>query len=166
MMTYSTGLSNLQNLPKRTRKINNVFELYEYAEFRGYDIYRYNLDLDGLDSISVTRLSDGKCFIALDPFKFQSSADELVKGLHEIGHCDTGSFYNEYSPCDIRQKHENQADKRAIELRFSKEDLEEAVKKGHTEIWELAEHFGVTEEFMRKAICWYKYGTLATELYF
>ena len=26
--------------------------------------------------------------------------------------------------------------------------------------------FGVTEEFMRKAVCWYTHGNLATELYF
>ena len=37
---------------------------------------------------------------------------------------------------------------------------------GHTEIWDLADHFGVTEGFMRKVICYYTYGNLATELYF
>ena len=30
----------------------------------------------------------------------------------------------------------------------------------------IAEYFGVTEDFMRKAVCWYTYGNLATELYF
>ena len=76
------------------------------------------------------------------------------------------SFYNEYAACDIRKKHENRADKRAIELRLSADDLDQAVADGHTDLWDLAEHFGVTEEFMRKAVCWYTHGNLATELYF
>lgn len=159
-------LSFGEDLPRKTRKINNVVDLYEYAERKGYDVYWYNLDCDGLESISVMRISDRKCFIAIDPFALLSDADELVKGLHEIGHCDTGSFYNEYATCDIRRKHENRADKRAVELRLSADDLDEAVADGHTELWDLADHFGVTEDFMKKAVCWYTHGNLAAELYF
>ena len=163
---YLTELSNSLNSRKKTKKINNVVELYEYAESRGYDTYWYNLDLDGLDSLSIMRPSDKKCFIAIDPFRLESEADELVKGLHEVGHCDKGAFYNIYATCDIRKKHENRADKRAIELRLSAEDLDQAVADGYTDLWSLADHFGVTEEFMKKAVCWYIHGNLATELYF
>ena len=28
-------------------------------------------------------------------------------------------------------------------------------------MWDLAEHFGVTEDFMRKVVCWYTYGKTA-----
>ena len=75
----STALDSSQNLPKKTKKINNVVELYEYAEQQGYDVYWYNLDCDGLESISVMRVSDRKCFIAIDPFTLLSDADELVR---------------------------------------------------------------------------------------
>lgn len=37
-----------------------------------------------------------------------------------------------------------------------KDELDEAVKKGCTEVWDLAEYFGVTEPFMLKAIEYYK----------
>ena len=37
---------------------------------------------------------------------------------------------------------------------------------GFPKVWELAERFGVTEDFMRKAVCLYVHGNLATELYF
>ena len=164
-LTESNSLQSSHRKKKRA-KIHDVVELYEYAEEKGYDTYWYNLDCDGLESLSIMRVRDGKCFIAIDPFLLKSDADELVKGLHEIGHCDTGSFYNEYATCDIRQKHENRADKRAIELRLTEDDLDEAVAEDHTEIWDLAEYFGVTEDFMRKAVCWYTYGNLSTELYF
>ena len=49
---------------------------------------------------------------------------------------------------------------------ITEEELDEAVANGHTEIWDLADYFDVTEEFMRKAVCLYTYGNLATELYF
>ena len=92
--------------------------------------------------------------------------DEKLKLTHELGHCCTGSFYNEYSACDIRQKCENRADRWAIKQLIAEEELDEAVANGHTEIWDLADYFDVTEEFMRKAVCLYTYGNLATELYF
>jgi len=46
------------------------------------------------------------------------------------------------------------------------DDLDDAVAQGCTEVWELAERFGVTEDFVRKAVCYYVHGNLATELYF
>lgn len=44
--------------------------------------------------------------------------------------------------------------------------LDDAVADGCTEVWELAERFQVTEEFVRKAVCWYVHGNMAAELYF
>ena len=67
---------------------------------------------------------------------------------------------------DSRQRHENQANRWAIRTLIPVDDLDEAVAEGCTEVWELAERFGVTEEFMRKAVCLYVHGNLATELYF
>lgn len=111
------------------------------------------------------RLPDGSLCIAMDPWKIKTIADERIVLAHELGHCETGSFYNLYATCDIRKKHENRADKWAIEKIVDEGELNEAIAEGHYEIWDLAEHFGVTEEFMKKAVCWYKYGNLATEYY-
>ena len=36
--------------------------------------------------------------------------EDVVAIFHEIGHCETGSFYNPYSPFEVRKKHENRAD--------------------------------------------------------
>ena len=46
------------------------------------------------------------------------------------------------------------------------EELDDAVASGCTEIWELADYFQVSEDFIRKAVCWYTHGNLAQELYF
>lgn len=108
----------------------------------------------------------GCCYIAIDPFRLAGCRDEQMKLAHELGHCCTGSFYNIYSACDVRQKHENRADKWAIYHTITADDLDNAVADGYTELWELAEHFEVTEDFMRKTVCLFTYGNLDTELYF
>ncbi len=109
---------------------------------------------------------DGDCFIAIDPERISGESDERSKLSHELGHCVTGSFYNQWAACDIRRKHENRADKWAVTRLVSLEELDDAVANGLTELWELAEFFGITEDMMKKAVCWYTYGNMAAELYF
>lgn len=109
---------------------------------------------------------EGNCFVAIDPGQIRSETDERSKLAHELGHCVTGAFYNQYSNFDCRQKHENKADKWAVLQLIPVEELDEAIASGHIEIWDLAEHFGVTEDIARKAVCYHVYGNLATELYF
>lgn len=110
--------------------------------------------------------SDGCCYIAIDPFKLCSAQDERLKLAHELGHCITGSFYNRHATLDNRQRHENRADKWAIQALIPVDELDQAVAGGCTEIWDLADRFEVTEEFMRKAVCYYVHGNVAPELYF
>lgn len=109
---------------------------------------------------------DGNCYIAIDPQRLSSENDERNKLAHELGHCITGSFYNQYSDYDCRQYHENRADKWAILQLITVDDLDEAVAEGCTEFWELAERFDVPEQFMKKAVCYYVHGNVAAELYF
>ena len=143
--------------------MTNLLELYEFAE-------NHNIDVDWVPLTASKSLSmpfpDGSYGIAVDPWKMDTLEIETVLLSHELGHCMTGSFYNKYATCDVRRKHENRADKWAIQNLISEDELDDAVAQGCTELWELAEHFGVTEDFMRKAVCWYTYGNLATELYF
>ncbi len=109
---------------------------------------------------------DGDCFIALDLLSLHSETDERNKLAHEMGHCCTGAFYNQYSSFDCRQRHENKADKWALKQLIPVNELDNAIAEGCTELWELAERFDVTEQFMRKAVCYYVHGNLATDLYF
>lgn len=139
-----------------------LLELYRIAD--NNNIVVDSFELGKREAISVMD-TDGSCFVAINPFKLQSAQDETMKLAHEMGHCMTGAFYNAYSNLDIRQKHENRADKWAIKQLISEEELNDAIAEGNTEIWQLAEYFDVTETFMRKAVCWYKHGNLAVDLY-
>ena len=107
-----------------------------------------------------------KYYIGMDYSALNDGSYERVHLAHELGHCKTGAFYNRWATCDIRQKHEHRADKWAIKKLIPVDELDEAIAAGHTELWDLADYFGVTEEFMRKAVCWYTHGNLAAELYF
>lgn len=137
--------------------------LYDLAQQNNIRVRNFHLPEFG--SLSV--LSDsGYCYIGIDEYMQDGSAQERVHMGHELGHCMTGSFYNRHSEFDCRQRHENRADKWAVKKLIPVDELDAAVAEGCTEIWELADRFGVTEDFVRKAVCYYTHGNLATELYF
>jgi len=140
-----------------------VLDLYKLADQRNIAVIETSLPETGSLSLMT---DDGACYIGIDQSVMDGDALELVHLGHEIGHCETGSFYSIHTAVDCRQRHENKADKWAVKKLIPVDDLDNAVADGCTEIWELAERFGVTEQFMRKAVCYYVHGNLATELYF
>lgn len=107
-----------------------------------------------------------RCYIGMDCGVLENEAELRVHLAHEMGHCKTGAFYNRKAALDVRQKHECKADKWAIERMIPEQELDEAVAQGYTDVWSLSEYFCVTEDFVRKAVCWYTHGNLAAELYF
>ena len=143
--------------------MTELLALYQKAEQLNISVFHYPLPKTG----SVSTMDEaGRCFIGLDLPHRRTRTERRVRLAHEIGHCATGSFYNRYSPCDVRKAHENRADKYAVRLLISPEELDEAVAQGHTEPWDLADYFGVDEAFLKKAVCLYVHGNLAAELYF
>ena len=138
-------------------------DLYDLADEQNIEVIQYPMSKNG--SLSVMS-QNGSCYIGMDERIQDGSAEERVHLSHELGHCITGSFYNVYSALDVRQKHENQADKWAIKALIPQDALNAAVENGYTEIWELAELFDVTYEFMQKAVCYYTHGNLAVQMYF
>ena len=136
--------------------------LYRLADRRNIPVCRYPMPQTG--SVSV-QLEDGRCYIGLDE-RPMLQAEERTRLAHELGHCVTGSFYNRHTAVDSRARHEVRADKWAIRRLISKEDLDAAVAAGHTELYDLADYFGVSEEFVRKAVCLHTYGNVAADLYF
>ena len=133
--------------------MTELLELYNLADEHGIPVYWF--DLNTAESLSC-RLGDGNNAIAMNPWSMTTIADEKVKLAHELGHCETDSFYNRYSPFDIRAQHENRADRWAIKKLIPKDELRAAVACGYTNVWELSEIFNVTENFMKKAIEYYE----------
>ena len=140
-----------------------VQDLYSLASQQNIPVLTYPLPTTG----SMSLMGDtGACYIGMDKGVQDGNIQERVHLAHELGHCYTGSFYNRYAAIDHRKRHENRADKWAIQNLIPVDALDDAVAHGYTEFWELAERFGVTEEFAKKAVCYYVHGNLASELYF
>lgn len=143
--------------------MRSILDLYDLAKQQNIEVIQYPMSENGSMSLM---LDNGDCYIGIDESVQDGGVQERVHLGHELGHCITGSFYNIYAAIDNRKRHENRADKWAILQMIPVDDLDEAVAEGCCEIWELAERFGVTEQFMKKAVCYYVHGNVATELYF
>lgn len=128
----------------------DLLEAYQYAERK--DIEVIDFKMEEMISFSVPNA------VVMDKRKIQDSADEKVRLIHEIGHCETSTFYNVATPLQTRARLEYRANKWAFRKIINKKDLVHAMKIKHlTLLWELAEYFEVTEDFMQKAIDFYKY---------
>lgn len=126
-------------------------KLYDIAERHNITVDRFGLPKCG----SVSVWHNNRLFIALDS-GINTRAEERVCLAHELGHCETLSFYNIYSPADIRAKHENHANRWAIQRLIPENRYRRALRNGYTYIHSLAEYFDVTDEFMTKAVEYYK----------
>ena len=140
-----------------------ISSLYDFAAQQNIPVIPFPLPENGSMSLMT---DEGNCYIGMDPHIQDGTCAERVHLAHELGHCVTGSFYNRYAAVDHRMRHENRADKWAVQHMISEEALDDAIAHGCTELWELAERFQVTETFMKKAVCYYVHGNVATELYF
>lgn len=125
-------------------------DLYGIAEKRGHVVVCESLT----ETPSLSLQTNKRCYIAIDQrLNVQQEREALA---HELGHCEYGGFYNRYSKYDIRAKAERRADKWAFTRLVPYGRLMQAVRHGITDVWDLAELFDVSCEFMQRAIAYYK----------
>lgn len=121
-------------------------DLYDLADQLGITVLSFHLP----NCKSLSLENKDNCYIGIDEKQIESSNEERVHIAHELGHCVTGSFYNEFSPINNRGKCESAADRWAVRKLIDKDILASLLKSG-MDMWELAEYFNVTEDFIRKA---------------
>lgn len=142
--------------------MEKILALYNELNNAGVRFYHWDLD-DGQASTIEINANYG---IFMDFHNISTGAEELVAVAHEGGHVFTGATHKVSSPYDLIAKHEYKADKWAVQRLISADELDAAVAEGYTDIYALAEHFNVTVPFMKKAVCLYTHGNLASDLYF
>lgn len=125
-------------------------KLYRMADRKGIKVDKFSVKKNS----SVSVKYGNRLFVAIDDEI--NGANEKVCLAHELGHCETLSFYNIYSPFDIREKHEKRADRWAIKKLIPKTVFNKVIKSGYDTVYSLAEYFGVTTDFMQKAVEYYK----------
>ncbi|MBQ7492362.1 MAG: ImmA/IrrE family metallo-endopeptidase [Clostridia bacterium] len=123
--------------------------LYQRAEALGLQVYF--LPLQARRGISTP---DGA--IGMDPDRQESAAAEAVCLAHEMGHCVTGSFYTAEAGRIERLRCEARAQRWAYDALVPLEELRRLLRQGVTRPDELAEHFDVTEGFLRECLDYYK----------
>ncbi len=149
-------------------KIEDLNNLCGWLDQEGVLLFDRQLPFSHEDSkaLTVTLPAAGVTGIFYDRGRMEDTAEEYSALLHESGHYATGTTHTLSSPFDLVAKHEYKADKWAVRHAIAPEELDCAVADGCTDIYSLADHFGVTEDLMRKAVCWYTHGNLAADLYF
>ena len=120
------------------------------AESLGITVNCFPLPLNGSCSVSM----NNRLFIGIDNRRAVESL-QRVRIAHELGHCVNDAFYLPHAPIRSRRKCERIANEYAIQKLIPEEDFFEAIKKGDTEPWQIAERFDVTPEFAYKAMQFY-----------
>ena len=122
--------------------------IYDTAHELGLEIYdfplqsRKSLILNDCDTVSI----------ALDRKQISNSFEEKECLIHEIGHFETGTYYNFNAKLDTIGRKEYRANRWAIMNYLPFEDLLSAFKEGITGTHELAEHFEHSEDSIKLAI--------------
>lgn len=132
----------------------NNLDLYEYAEENNIAIEHVDLPINKALSVQIEQAE----YIGMDKNVSADSAEERTLLAHELGHCATGAFYDEDTPKIIRSRQEHRAIKWALLRCVPKSELLRLIReKYHND--EIADIFGVTEEFLSEAYTYYfEYG--------
>lgn len=126
-------------------------KLYSLAETEGVTVDFINIP----NTKAMVLKLYGKTFLAIDKAVRADSAEERVLLAHELGHIQTDSCYGLHSPLTLRKFCEKKADRWAINTLVPLDALVDAYKNGNETVQSLAEIFGVTEDFMEKALEFY-----------
>ena len=135
--------SKLQN-----SKVTSLNDLYMSAEENEISVMA--AECPNCKAISLLSPS-GKCYIGMDYRAITTEREERQYLAHDIGHCVKGAFYNPYSPFSLIEQQEYRADKQAINYLVPKDELQEAMIDGNTEVWQLCEYFDVDVKYIKLA---------------
>lgn len=128
-------MADLKDLYTLISKENITITSWDIGQFKAATIKQESEYCIYINRNIINTASEEKCVIA-----------------HEIGHCMTGATHVLSSSHDLIEKHEYKANKYAVMKLITRNQLKKAIKKGHTEVWDIAEYFGVTEDFIIKAL--------------
>lgn len=93
--------------------------------------------------------------IFLDIDRIRTVCQEVEAVGHEWAHITTGATYTVGATPAMIQAAERKATRAQIKKLLPFEEMRATVDAGYTEVWELAERFEVTEDFVQEAIDYY-----------
>lgn len=132
--------------------MTKLYQMYEKMYQEGHSLFDYQLKNYKAATIKL----NGRYGIFLDTSRIRTVAEETCIVAHELGHCETGTTHAICSPYDLIARHEYRANRWAAHEILSPEEIKKATSLGYTETWQLAEYFGLTEDFIETTIDVYK----------
>lgn len=127
----------------------NVLKLYDIAEKQG-------ITVDTLNIIGKSYACEIGDFKGIALRENLTASEEYVCMAHELGHHMRGALYHIEAPVFSLGQCEHKANKWAVHKLIPIRSLHAAFRKGYVEVWQLAEYFDVTEDFILKTIEIYK----------
>jgi len=126
-------------------------DLYKEIQKQGIYVFQYNVGKNK----SVTIEMNKKYGIFIDMSAFSSLGESKRALAHEIGHCATGATHKACSSLDLISQHEYRANRWAAEHFLPFKELQQAMRMGYSEPWQLAEYFNISEKAVRWALRYY-----------
>lgn len=76
--------------------------------------------------------------------------------MHELGHCETNSFYDKLSGANTIGRMEARADRWAYSHFVEPDDIVSAIREGCRMLYEFADYFDITVSFMKGVFDYYE----------
>lgn len=128
-----------------------MFELsdfYSYCKTNGIDI----ILAQNLPSAAMT-VRDGSWYaVGLNITRMDTIRSMRTAMVHETGHLHTGALHKVSSPFQIVVQAEYKADADSFRRYLPVSEIADAMQKGYTEPWQLAEYFDLDEDYIKKAL--------------
>lgn len=154
MLFLHSGTKKLKGIKlKLTAKsliLTHEKQMLAYAEEKHIEISDFDLPKCKACSVFISNAY----YIGLD--KQLSHIQRKDALMHELGHCETDSFYDRLAGANTVSRMEARANRWAYSHFIDREALLAAVRAGCRMLWEFAEHFDITESFMQGVFDYYK----------
>lgn len=132
--------------------MDKLQKLYDLAAQHNIGVYFYDLG----DAEAATVKEGPFCAIALNPRCNRTARSELEHLSHEMGHVETGTLHSSAASSEDILRGEYRCTAWVVKHLVPIDELLEVVDHGYTEVWELAEYFGVSEDCILDAVKIYR----------
>ncbi|MBQ4050145.1 MAG: ImmA/IrrE family metallo-endopeptidase [Oscillospiraceae bacterium] len=133
--------------------VKRLQSLYDLAEDHDIGVYYYDIGDGKAAAVTV----DDQKLVALNPYRISSIQDETECLCHELGHLETGTLHPPGADEATVLRSEYRAACWVVERLVPCDELLEAIHDyGCTEVWQLSEYFGVSEDLILDAVKIYR----------
>ena len=133
--------------------VKRLQSLYDLAAEHDIGVYYYDIGDGKAAAVTVDDLK----LVALNPRRISSVEDETECLCHELGHLETGTLHSPGADEATVLRSEYRAACWVVERLIPCDELLEAIHDYCcTEVWQLAEYFGVSEDLILDAVKIYR----------